>query len=124
MPRTTAEKLQIKPDTELLLGPCTPEQRAMLDPLPEGVTVGEANRDTTGVAVLFARDRAQLDALLDEVIPKLVSAKAVWIAYPKGNRADINRDSIWKRVEESGLTLNANISLSDEWSSVRLRTTG
>ena len=122
MPRTIAEKLQIKPGTELLLGPSSPEQRALLDPLPEDVTVVDGNDcDTSGVAVMFAHDRDELDTLLNDVFPKLTAPKAVWIGYPKGNKADINRDSIWKRAEESGWTLNGNISLSDTWSSVRLK---
>lgn len=122
MPRTTAEKLQIKPNIELLLGPSTPELRGLLDPLPEGVRVVEGiDRDTHGVAVMFAHNREDLDALLTETLPLLTSPKAIWIAYPKGNRSDINRDSIWKRAEESGWTLNANISLSNTWSTVRLK---
>lgn len=48
----------------------------------------------------------------------------MWIAYPKGNRTDINRDSIWKRAEELGWTLNANISLGDTWSAVRIKPVG
>lgn len=124
MARTLAEKLQIKPETELLLGLSTPEQRSMLSPLPEGVTVVDGiGRDTEGVAVMFAHNREELDALLAEVFPLLASPKAVWIGYPKGNKADINRDSIWKRAEDFGWTLNGNISLSDTWSSVRLKRT-
>ncbi|OYN90689.1 DUF3052 domain-containing protein [Parenemella sanctibonifatiensis] len=122
MARTIAEKLQIKPGSELLLGPSSPEQRGLLDPLPEDVTVVEGiDRDTSDVAVMFATSRAELDALFEETFPKLTSPRAVWIGYPKGNKADINRDSIWKRAEESGWTANANISLSDVWSSVRLK---
>ena len=122
MARTVAEKLQIKPDSELLFGPSTPEQRALLDPLPEGVTVVDGiERDTDGVVVMFAGSRAELDALLDEYLPRLTSPRATWIGYPKGNKADINRDSIWARVEETGWTLNGNISLGDVWSSVRLK---
>lgn len=125
MPRTPAEKLQIKPGTELLFGPSTPEHRALLDPLPEGVAVVDGiHRDTADVAVMFASDRDELDALLSEVLPLLSAPRAVWIGYPKGNKADINRDSIWRRVEEVGWTLNANISLSDVWSSVRLKRVG
>lgn len=125
MPRTTAEKLQIKPGNELLIGPSTPDQRALLDPLPEGVAVVDGiHRDTTDVAVMFASDRDELEALLNEVLPLLSTPRAVWIGYPKGNKADINRDSIWQRVEEVGWTLNANISLSDVWSSVRLKRVG
>lgn len=125
MARTIAEKLQIRPGTELLLGPSTAEQRALLDPLPEGVTVVEGiERDTADVAVVFARSRAELDALLAETLPLLTSPRAIWIGYPKGNAADINRDSIWRRAEELGWTLNGNVSLSDVWSSVRIKPTG
>lgn len=125
MSRSIAEKLQIKPNTELLFGPSTPEQRALLDPLPEGVTVVDGiERDTTDVAVMFASDRDELDALLTDVFPLLTTPRAIWIGYPKGNKTDINRDSIWKRAEEFGWTLNGNISLSDTWSSVRLKLVG
>lgn len=123
--RSIAEKLQIKPNTELLFGPSTPEQRALLDPLPEGVTVVDGiERDTTDVAVMFASDRDELDALLIDVLPLLATPRAIWIGYPKGNKTHINRDSIWKRAEEFGWTLNGNISLSDTWSSVRLKLVG
>ena len=123
--RSIAEKLQIKPNTELLFGPSTPEQRALLDPLPEGVTVVDGiERDTTDVAVMFASDRDELDALLTDVLPLLATPRAIWIGYPKGNKTDINRDSIWKRAEEFGWTLNGNSSLSDTWSSVRLKLVG
>ncbi len=122
MARTIAEKLQIKPGTELLLGQSSAEQRGLLDPLPEDVTVVDGiDRDTSGVAVMFAHSRDELDTLLNDVFPKFTSPKAVWIGYPKGNKTDINRDSIWKRAEESGWTLNGNISLSNTWSSVRLK---
>ena len=122
MARTIAEKLQIKPGTELLLGQSSPEQRGLLDPLPEDVSVVDGiGRDTSGVVVMFAHSRDELDTLLNDVFPKFTSPKAVWIGYPKGNKADINRDSIWKRAEESGWTLNGNISLSGTWSSVRLK---
>ena len=95
MVRSIAEKLQIKPNTELLFGPSTPEQRALLDPLPEGVTVVDGiERDTTDVAVMFASDRDELDALLIDVLPLLATPRAIWIGYPKGNKTDINRDSI------------------------------
>lgn len=122
MARTIAEKLQIKPDTELLFGPATAEQQTLLDPLPEAVTVVHGIvRDTTGVAVMFADDRNELDSLLIDVFPLLMAPTAVWIGYPKGNKSDINRDSIWKRAGESGWALNGNISLSDTWSAVRLK---
>lgn len=122
MPKTIAEKLQIKPGNDVLIVGAEPGQRALLDPLPEDTSVVEG---TTGdVAVLFATDRATLDSLLAETIPTLSDTRAVWIAYPKGNRTDINRDSIWKRAEELSWTLNANVALGDIWSAVRIKPMG
>lgn len=122
MPRTTPEKLQIKPNSEVVLGPSTPGQRAMLDPMPEGVSIVEGIAgDTAGVVVMFAEDRDELETLLKDALSLLTAPKAVWIGYPKGNKSDINRDSIWQRAEELGWTLNGNISLSDTWSAVRLK---
>lgn len=122
MPRTTAEKLQIKPNTELLLLGGTAEQRALLAPLPQGVTTHEdAARGSSDAAVLFAPDRAALDVHLAAALPHLGSARATWIAYPKGNRTDIHRDSIWARAEEIGWTATANVSLDNVWSAVRIK---
>lgn len=121
MARTTAQKLQVKPDTEILVDG-TAEQRALLDPLPEGVTThGGLARGSSEVAVLFVEDRAGLDARLDAALRHLRSARATWIAYPKGNRTDINRDSIWARAEEIGWTATANVALDDIWSAVRIK---
>jgi hypothetical protein len=122
MVRTTAEKLRIKPNTELLLGPCSPAQRGLLDPLPDGVTVVDGiDRDTTDVVMMFAADRKDLDTLLAHTFPLLSTPRAIWVSYPKGNRSDINRDSIWARAEAFGWTLSGNISLSETWSSVRFK---
>ncbi|MGO1770776.1 MAG: DUF3052 family protein [Microbacterium sp.] len=121
MPKTVAEKLQIRPDSELLLA-ASPAQRALLDPLPDGVTVIDGiDRDTPGAAVAFAESRADLDTLLDGGLVHLHSFRAAWIAYRKGGRSDINRDSIWTRVQEVGWTLTANIAVSEEWSAVRIK---
>ncbi|WP_105565190.1 DUF3052 domain-containing protein [Microbacterium halophytorum] len=121
MARTVAEKLQIKPNEELLFEG-TDDQLALLAPLPEGVSVVRGiERDTSDTAFAFAADRARLDELLASNLPALTSFRAAWIGYPKGGRSDINRDRIWERVEEEGWTLTANIAISEEWSSVRLK---
>ena len=51
----------------------------------------------------------------------LRDARATWIAYPKGGRSDINRDSIWARTVELGWTANANVALDEVWSAVRIK---
>ena len=126
MARTPAEKLQIRPGTEVLVVGARPERRALLDPLPERVDVvdGAVSTDVVDapqVAVLFAADRGALEDVLAGWLTTLTDVNAIWIAYPKGNRSDINRDSIWRRVQDLGWTLVANVSLGDVWSAVRAK---
>lgn len=121
--KTTAAKLQIKPGNTMYLTGATVREHALVEPLPEGAAV-VAEPHEAETAVLFAQDRTGLDALLADLLGPLAGARAAWIAYPKGNRTDINRDSIWKRLQEVGWTLNANVSLSDTWSAVRLKPLG
>jgi len=121
MARTTAAKLQIKPGQELLFVG-EPSHHALLGALPEGVqSVEDATQGTTGVAVPFTQDRRALDDHLSSRLRRLNDARAVWIAYPKGNRTDINRDSIWRRAEEVGWTATANVALDEVWSAVRIK---
>lgn len=121
MAKTVAEKLQIKPGDEVLIH-ADAAQRALLEPFPEGTVVVEGiDRATTGVGVAFVADRADLDARLGAILPLLTGARASWVVYPKGNRADINRDSIWQRMDELGWALTANVSVDDTWSAVRMK---
>jgi hypothetical protein len=43
------------------------------------------------------------------------------VAYPKANRADINRDSVWPVLAEHGLQPIAQVSLGEIWSAIRFR---
>ncbi|MCK0112251.1 DUF3052 domain-containing protein [Ornithinimicrobium sp. F0845] len=121
MARPVAEKLQIKPGRELLVVG-TPDQHALLEPLPDGVrTMTDGAPPSGGVAVLFTADRVALDEHVETILPRLSGVRAVWVAYPKANRTDINRDSIWRRAEEIGWTATANVALDDGWSAVRIK---
>lgn len=121
MAKTVAEKLQITPGRQLLvLG--DGEHRARLGPVPETVrSVEDAADGDDLVAVLFTADEVALGEYLTTVVPQLADARATWIVYPKGNRADINRDSIWRRAEEHGWTATANVAVDDIWSAVRIK---
>ncbi|MCT2088919.1 MULTISPECIES: hypothetical protein [Micrococcus] len=119
--KTTAQKLFIKPGDTLFLAGGNQGLHALLDPLPEGTEV-TGQIDQASAVVLFAQDQTTLDGLLDDWLDSGAGARVFWIGYPKGGRSDLNRDSIWKDLESRGGTLNANISLSEEWSSVRVKT--
>ena len=118
-PKTTADKLLIKPGTSVWVSP--PEHRDLLGPLPDGVALADGPADATS-AVLFAADAASLDALLAEHSGDLAHPTYVWFAYPKGGRSDLNRDSLWPIVSErTGMRPITQIALDDVWSALRFR---
>ena len=52
----------------------------------------------------------------------LLRPEHLWIAYPKGGRADINRDSLYPIVAEAtGMRPVTQVSLDDTWSALRFR---
>lgn len=119
--KTNAEKLQIKDDDVVWVISTNDEEGALLDPLPDGVETVDEAVDGMSAVILFVEDRNALVTQLDEILPQLGSTPSIWIAYPKGNRTDINRDSIWELVGEYGWQLVSIVSLDDVWSAVRLK---
>ena len=53
--------------------------------------------------------------------PDLGRPSAFWIAYPKGNRADINRDSLWPILSAYGMRPISQVAIDDTWSALRFR---
>lgn len=119
--QTNSDKLQIKEDFVVWVIATNDEESALLDPLPAGAEIADEATDGMGAAILFVEDRASLVSYLDEVLPQLGSTPVVWISYPKGNKTDVNRDSIGELVDEYGWRLVSNVSLDDTWSAVRLK---
>ena len=52
---------------------------------------------------------------------QLARPDTLWVAYPKGNRADINRDSVWPILGEYGMRPIGQASVDDVWSAMRFR---
>jgi hypothetical protein len=116
--KSVAEKLQIKPGSSLWLG--GEDQGERIAPLPAGVEIVEGP-ESAAVALIFAADSAVVLATLDGVAAEITKPPVVWIAYPKGNRADINRDSLWPIVANYGLRPNGQVAIDDVWSALRFR---
>jgi hypothetical protein len=117
--KTTADKLQIKAGYAVhLIGLSSAAQ--LLGPLPaDSRLIGEpAGADA---ALIFVADAAELQQRLSESLPPLAGAKAVWICYPKGNKADINRDSIRERMDAEGWEVVSNVSIDPTWSALRAK---
>lgn len=117
--KTVAQKLQIKPNASVWLS--EKAKAALLDPLPEGAK-HVARLEHATVAILFAEDGSALRKLLAKVgAERLARPEVLWIAYPKGNRSDINRDSVWPIVAELGMRPIGQVAVDEVWSALRFR---
>ncbi len=117
--KTVAEKLLIKPGTTVWAS--DPARLALADPLPDGVreTDGPSGADA---ALVFADDSAALRAVLDaHDDAALHRPAAFWVVYPKGNRTDVNRDSLWPILSEHGMRPISQVAVDDTWSALRFR---
>lgn len=118
MAKTIAEKLQIKPNTAVWFS--HPDRQALIGPLPAGAQVAETLA-SAALGIIFGDSAAALREQLDAHRNDLATPGILWVAYPKGNKTDINRDSLWKIVAEYGLRPNSQIAIDDTWSALRFR---
>lgn len=118
MSKTSAEKLQIKPDSTFWIS--DERGRGVIGELPPGATDAPGmNRAST--AIVFADSAASLRELVARHANDLAKPAALWIAYPKGGRADINRDTLWPILAEHGLRPVTQVALDETWSALRFR---
>jgi hypothetical protein len=116
-----ARKLLVKPRTRIGFVNPPPGHLDLVGALPEGATVAE--RGEVDLLLLFARNRAELDAALPE-LDRVAGDKLLWIAYPKGGSkkgTDLNRDLLWERMQPHGLVGVTLVALDDTWSAMRFR---
>ena len=92
----------------------------LLGPLPDGATV-VGSPASADVALLVVESAADVRASLATNAAGLATAAAFWVAYPKGNRADVNRDSLWPLLAEHGFRPISQVALDDTWSALRFR---
>ena len=118
MTKTIAEKLQIKPNTTVWVS--DPARIALLTPMPEGVRE-TGSLAAASTAVLFADDAASARRLMEQNAADLGKPGVFWVAYPKGNAADINRDSLWPIVADFDMRPNGQVAIDDTWSALRFR---
>jgi hypothetical protein len=116
--KTIADKLLIKPGATLWLS--HPDRVKLLGPLPTDVRAVAGPEQAT-TALIFADDAAALRAILAAHQDQLALPGTLWVAYPKGNRAEINRDTLWPILAEIGLRPIGQVALDDVWSALRFR---
>src|SRR4051812_18942985 len=90
--KTTPAKLQLKPKTSVWASDFA--RLDLVRPLPDGVRHATGPAEAT-TAVVFADDAASLKQILEANKHDVAAPATLWIAYPKANRTDINRDTVW-----------------------------
>ena len=116
--KTIAEKLLIKPGTTVWSS--DPAHFDLIEPLPEGVRRVDALDEAT-TALVFAEAAAPLRQILTAQAYALAKPAAFWVAYPKANRTDINRDSLWPILSAYGMRPITQVAVDSVWSALRFR---
>jgi hypothetical protein len=87
----------------------------------------DAPRHTGGAGIsgpIPGRDlirRASLRDVLAAHKDRMSQPNVLWVAYPKANRADINRDTLWPILGEHGMRPIGQVSVDEVWSAMRFR---
>jgi hypothetical protein len=118
MSRSTAEKLLIEPKTTVWTS--HPQRLDLIEPLPEGVQVVD-RPELAKTALVFGDDAQSLRNVVAAHADGLADPETLWVAYPSGNRADIDRDSIWPILAEHALRPIGQVSLGEGWAAMRFR---
>lgn len=118
--KPVAAKLLIKPGNAVWLSDAS--RATLLGALPAGASlVASPPGDGAVVAVLIGDDAATVTALLEAHAPALHEVPVVWVLYPKGNRTDVNRDSLWRLIAPYGLRPITQVAVDETWSALRFR---
>jgi hypothetical protein len=116
--KSVAEKLLIKPNTTVWSSHAA--RLDLVEPLPENVRRVDGPAQAT-TALVFADDAGTLRDVLTAHKEQLARPDVFWVAYPKGNRADVNRDTLWPILGEYGMRPIGQVSLDEVWSALRFR---
>jgi hypothetical protein len=117
-PKSVTEKLRIASGATLWSS--HPDRLDLIGPLPPQARV-VARPEEASAAIVFGDDAASLRKLIAQHAGALRDRDLVWVAYPKGNRSDINRDSLWPILAEHGLRPIGQVALDEAWSALRFR---
>ncbi len=116
--KSVSEKLLIRPNTSVWSS--HPSRIDLVEPLPANVQRVDGPGAAT-TALVFADDSDSLRRVLDGHRRELAVPKAFWVLYPKANRADVNRDTLWPILGEYGMRPISQVAIDEVWSALRFR---
>ncbi|APV45020.1 hypothetical protein Dform_01700 [Dehalogenimonas formicexedens] len=122
MDASVIKKLQFKSGTKAAVLNAPPGYVDESIPVSESLT-GAAGQSLDFVQV-FVRNAGDLARVIPEVQKALKHDGLLWISYPKGSskvKTDLNRDILWKEMEQYHLLGVSLVSIDETWSAMRFR---
>ncbi len=118
-----AQKLGIKPGSQVLVIGAPEGYLSLLDPLPEGVRFVKRLAESTDIVHLFTTRREELHELLTNYRSKLKPTGVIWVSWPK-KAAKVPTDIAEDTVREVALPLGfvdvKVCAVSEVWSGLKL----
>ena len=122
--KSVVDKLRLKEGQRLFVSNSPEGLAPLFNELPGRSLAGAAGE--ANVALVFVRDRAELEARVPALSEALRENGALWVAYPKQSSkvpTDLNRDKISAWARTVGLDAVANFSVDEMLSAIRLKRT-
>src|SRR5579875_1917431 len=124
MPQTTAQKLKIKEGNTLMALHAPDDFKTKLQPLPPGVAITTKATNCQQIH-WFVKDKAQMEAELNNILPLVKDKVICWVYYPKGTskmQTDLTRDKGWDALlQHHQMQWLSLISFDETWSAFGMR---
>lgn len=117
-----AKKLGIAPGMRVVVLGAPDDYRALLEPLPTGVSLGEHPEREERFIHVFARDRAALERALPRAKPALAKDGTLWLSWPKkasGVATDLDEAVIRAAGLDAGLVDVKICAFDATWSGLK-----
>jgi hypothetical protein len=126
-PSPIAKKLLLKTGMRGAVVNAPSSSRPALEPLPDGIQIGDSPEAGLDFMLLFARDRVELERFADQAVKSVKPDGLLWVSYLKGGKkagTDLNRDILWEAMAPYGVTGVTLVALDGAWSAMRFRPAG
>jgi hypothetical protein len=118
-----AKKLGIKAGMVLHTENAPANYAALLDPLPENVSISPARSRELDMVHVFATTRTELGRLLGTFLGKIKQNGTIWVSWPKkssGVQSEITEDTVREIALPLGLVDIKVCAVDDVWSGLKL----
>ncbi len=118
-----AKKLGIKPGFRVLTVGAPPNYRALLAPVPEGVSISPKARSVVDLCHLFARNRRELAHHLPACRGQIRENGMIWVSWPKkssGVASDLTEDVVRELAFPLHLVDIKVCAVDETWSGLKL----